>query len=117
MARDLREVRVIDVGSAKMSDVTVAALMRAYVQARGFLGRLPDIAVEEAGLTGRTVSAIETGNANPTWATVRDIAAALGVSMVELARLAEKKDETEMRHRRTGTPRNRRVTSGTPHRP
>lgn len=45
-----------------------------------------------AGLTGRTVSAIETGTANPTWATVKDIAAALGVTMVELARLAEKRE-------------------------
>lgn len=44
---------------------------------------------EKAGLTGRTVSAIETGNANPTWATVRDIAAALGVSISQLAKLAE----------------------------
>ena len=44
----------------------------------------------KADLTGRTVSAIETGTANPTWATVRDIAAALGVTMVELARLAER---------------------------
>ena len=45
---------------------------------------------EKAGLTGRTVSAIETGKANPTWATVRDIAAALDVSISELAKLSEK---------------------------
>ncbi len=45
---------------------------------------------EQAGLTGRTVSAIETGNANPTWATARDIAAALGVSIGQLAKLSEK---------------------------
>jgi transcriptional regulator with XRE-family HTH domain len=44
----------------------------------------------EAGLTERTLSAIETGIANPTWATVRDIAAALGVSIGELAKLSEK---------------------------
>lgn len=43
-----------------------------------------------AGVTGRTVSAIETGTANPTWATVKDIAAALGVTLVELARLSER---------------------------
>lgn len=49
-----------------------------------------EVLAEEAGLTGRTVSAIETGNANPTWATVRDIAAALEVTMVEIARLSEK---------------------------
>lgn len=51
-----------------------------------------EVLAEKAGLTGRTVSAIETGSANPTWATVHDIAAALGVSMVELARLTEKNE-------------------------
>jgi hypothetical protein len=33
---------------------------------------------------------IEGGNGNPTWATVRDIALALGVTVSELAKLAEK---------------------------
>jgi hypothetical protein len=33
---------------------------------------------------------IEGGNGNPTWATVRDIADALGVSMGDLAKLADK---------------------------
>jgi transcriptional regulator with XRE-family HTH domain len=46
----------------------------------------------KADLTGRTVSAIETATANPTWATVKEIAAALGVTMVELARLAEQRE-------------------------
>ena len=45
---------------------------------------------EKAGITGRALSQIETGNANPTWATVRDIAAALGVSIGELAKLSAK---------------------------
>ncbi len=55
---------------------------------------------ERAGLTGRTMSAIETGRANPTWATVRDIAAALGVSVSEVARLAEKHEARSRRTRR-----------------
>jgi DNA-binding XRE family transcriptional regulator len=38
----------------------------------------------------QTLSHIEAGNANPTWATARDIAAALGVSITELAKLSEK---------------------------
>jgi DNA-binding XRE family transcriptional regulator len=46
---------------------------------------------ERAGLTGRTVSAIETGRANPTWATVGDLANALGVSMGEIAQAAERR--------------------------
>jgi transcriptional regulator with XRE-family HTH domain len=45
---------------------------------------------EKAGVSGRSLSLIEGGNANPTWATVRDIAAALGVSIGELAKLSEK---------------------------
>lgn len=45
-----------------------------------------------AGIAVPTLSHIEAGHANPTWATVRDIAAALGISMVALARLAEKHD-------------------------
>ena len=45
---------------------------------------------KDAGITGETLSLIERGRANPTWATVRDIAAALGVSMSDLAKLAER---------------------------
>jgi transcriptional regulator with XRE-family HTH domain len=45
---------------------------------------------EAAGVTVRTLSQLETGNANPTWATVGDIARALGVSIAELAKRSEK---------------------------
>lgn len=45
---------------------------------------------EAAAISVQTLSHIEAGHANPTWATVRDIAAALGVSVAELAKLAEK---------------------------
>lgn len=44
----------------------------------------------KANLTGRSLSAIETGKANPTWATVGDIAAALGVPVSRLAKAAER---------------------------
>jgi transcriptional regulator with XRE-family HTH domain len=44
----------------------------------------------DAGVTLSTLSVIERGLSNPTWATVRDIAAALGVSVSELAKRAEK---------------------------
>lgn len=44
---------------------------------------------EAAGITVRTLSQLETGNANPTWATVGDIAGALGVSIAELAKRSE----------------------------
>lgn len=55
---------------------------------------------EKTGLTGRTLSAIETGTANPTWATVRDIAAGLGVSISEVADLAESYEERGRRSRK-----------------
>jgi XRE family transcriptional regulator, regulator of sulfur utilization len=42
-----------------------------------------------AGITTATLSLIERGQANPTWDTARKLAAALGVSIVELAKLAE----------------------------
>jgi transcriptional regulator with XRE-family HTH domain len=45
---------------------------------------------EKATITSRALSQIEAGRANPTWATVRAIAATLGVSLAELAKLAEK---------------------------
>ena len=46
------------------------------------------------------MSAIETGRANPTWATVHDIAAALGASISEIAKLAEKHEARERRSRK-----------------
>ena len=44
----------------------------------------------KASLTGRSLSAIETGKANPTWATIGDLASALGVPVSTLARAAER---------------------------
>jgi transcriptional regulator with XRE-family HTH domain len=48
---------------------------------------------EQAGMAVPTISHIEAGHANPTWATVRDIAAALGVSITELAKLADRHEK------------------------
>lgn len=44
----------------------------------------------EAGVTWGTLGVIERGEANPTWGTVQAIADALGVSISDLAKLAEK---------------------------
>ncbi|MEZ5076637.1 MAG: helix-turn-helix transcriptional regulator [Solirubrobacterales bacterium] len=49
-----------------------------------------EVLAESANISVRSLSQLEAGNANPTWATVRDIAAALGVSIGELAKLSEK---------------------------
>jgi transcriptional regulator with XRE-family HTH domain len=48
---------------------------------------------DQAGIAVPTLSHIEAGHANPTWATVKDIAAALGVSISELAKLSEKHEK------------------------
>lgn len=44
----------------------------------------------EAGVTPNMVSLIERGEGNPSWVTVRGIANALGLSVAELAKAAEK---------------------------
>lgn len=43
-----------------------------------------------AGLRTGAINAIESGNTNPSWATVKAIARALDVSLGELASLSEK---------------------------
>jgi transcriptional regulator with XRE-family HTH domain len=43
-----------------------------------------------AGITTGTLSLIERGLSNPTWGTVKGIATALGVSMSEMGKLADK---------------------------
>jgi transcriptional regulator with XRE-family HTH domain len=63
-------------------------------------GLTQETLAEKSGLTGRTLSAIETGTANPTWATVRDIAAGLGVSISEVAELAESYEQRGRRPRK-----------------
>jgi XRE family transcriptional regulator, regulator of sulfur utilization len=66
------------------------ALGRAIRQVREKEGEIQEAVAERAGIAVPTLSMIENGNSNPTWATVRDIAAALGVTMSELAKLAER---------------------------
>jgi transcriptional regulator with XRE-family HTH domain len=51
--------------------------------------RTQESLAEAAGITERALSQIENGNANPTWATIRNLAEALGISMGDLAQLAD----------------------------
>ena len=53
-------------------------------------GETQETVAEKAGISVQTLSHIEAGNANPTWATARDLAAALSVSIAQLAKLSEK---------------------------
>jgi transcriptional regulator with XRE-family HTH domain len=66
------------------------ALGKAIRQTRKKKGETQEAVAQQAGVAIPTLSMIEGGNSNPTWATVRDIADALGVSMGELAKLADR---------------------------
>jgi transcriptional regulator with XRE-family HTH domain len=66
------------------------ALGKAIRQLREKQGATQEAIAHKAGVTAATYGLIERGQSNPTWATLKDIAAALNVSMVEIAQSAEK---------------------------
>lgn len=66
------------------------ALGEAVRELRRKRGVTQEALARDAELTTATLSLIERGEANPTWDTLKKIAAALGVSVAELAKLAEK---------------------------
>lgn len=66
------------------------ALGEAVRQLREKLGVTQERLAQDAGLTTGTVSLVERGRSNPSWGTVRAIAAGLDVSMGDLAKLADK---------------------------
>ena len=72
------------------SDQPQPALGKAIRQLREKRGATQEAVAHDAGITTATLGVIERGLSNPTWATVKGIAAALGVTVVELARVAEK---------------------------
>ena len=56
-------------------------------------GLTQEAVAHEAGVTASTYGLIERGHSNPTWATLKDISAALEVSMIEVAKRAAKFEE------------------------
>jgi DNA-binding XRE family transcriptional regulator len=56
---------------------------------------------KEAGLTSQALSFIERGGANPKWHTAKSLAAALGVSVAELATFSEEIESNPERHRKS----------------
>jgi DNA-binding XRE family transcriptional regulator len=66
------------------------ALGRAIRELRQSRGETQEELAPHCGISPKTLSLIERGEVNPTWATVRDIASALGIAVSELAKLAEK---------------------------
>ena len=74
----------------RRSDQPQPALGEAIRQLRSKRGLTQEDLSHKANITTGTLSLIERGQANPTWGTVSGIAAALGVSMGELGRVADK---------------------------
>ena len=66
------------------------ALGEAIRQLRNKRGLSQEDLAHAAVVTTGTVSTIERGNSNPTWGTVKRIAQALGVTIVELAKLSQR---------------------------
>jgi len=67
-----------------------AALGRAIRELRHTRGDSLETLAPKAGISLNMLSIIERGEANPTWNTVHGIAAALGITVVELAKTAER---------------------------
>jgi transcriptional regulator with XRE-family HTH domain len=74
----------------RRSDQPQPALGQAIRQLREKRGATQEDLSHEADITTGTLSLIERGHANPTWGTLKGIAAALGVSMGQLGKLADK---------------------------
>jgi len=76
----------------RRSDQPQPALGEAIRQLRQKRGITQEDLAHEADITTGTLSLIERGHANPTWSTLKGIATALGVSMGELGKLADRLD-------------------------
>jgi transcriptional regulator with XRE-family HTH domain len=74
----------------RRSDQPQPALGKAIRQLREKRSATQEDLAHEADITTGTLSLIERGHANPTWGTLKGIAAALGVSMGELGKLADR---------------------------
>ena len=72
----------------RRSDQPQPALGEAIRQLRDKRGMTQEALAHAAGVTVGHLSMIERGHSNPTWATVKAITAALGASMVDLAKLS-----------------------------
>ena len=74
----------------RRSDQPQPALGEAIRQLRQKRGITQEDLAHKSGITTGTLSLIERGHANPTWATVQEIATALDAPVSRLASLAER---------------------------
>lgn len=77
----------------RRSDQPQPALGEAIRQLRQKRGITQEDLAHEASITTGTLSLIERGHANPTWGTLKGIAAALGISIADIAKLSIKFEE------------------------
>jgi len=77
------------------------ALGEAIRQLRRKGGATQKSLAEDAGLTVATLSLIERGLANPTWDSVKKIAAALDISMAEMGKAVDGQEATLARENAT----------------
>jgi transcriptional regulator with XRE-family HTH domain len=69
------------------ADQDLAGALRAL---RSLDGRSQEALAHDAGLTVAAMARVERGQTNPSWTTVRRIATALDITLVQLARAVEK---------------------------
>jgi transcriptional regulator with XRE-family HTH domain len=69
------------------------ALGKAIRELRKKKGTTQEDLAKDAGVSRNMLSQIERGEGNPSWVTLRGIAAALGVSVAKLAGAAERLEE------------------------
>jgi DNA-binding XRE family transcriptional regulator len=72
------------------SDKPQPVLGMAVRQLREKKGLTQEAVAHNAGITTATLGVIERGLSNPTWATVKAICAALGISMMDLVKVTQK---------------------------
>lgn len=76
----------------RRSDQPQPALGKAIRQLRNKRGMTQEALAHAAGVTVGHLSMIERGHSNPTWGTVKGISRALGMSLGELAALADRSE-------------------------
>ncbi len=74
---------------------TDPALARVVRRCRDQSGLSQEAVARDSGLTVGAFARIERGEANPSWTTVRSIAAALGVSLADLGHALDREDDAE----------------------
>jgi transcriptional regulator with XRE-family HTH domain len=72
------------------SDKSQPALGKGIRELREKKGLTQEAVAHDAGITTATLGVIERGLSNPTWATLKAVAEAVDVSMVEIARRTER---------------------------